>query len=248
MLQATQYKSGHKGAAIEQRRIRSSGKTTGSVEITLPPEFQVFTGIDCQLIGQGGKTPSLTIIPSVSDIEARLTEIWKSMEVGFGIKSNGFPSDKLVYTFDISKYECDRLEVGLRDCGFLAASSVNNQTTAHSARLMVNLCHCFLAQTRLIETPGFDAFLANAVVHVVTGDNPAFGLFERDTVAVALSNPDNNKVSSNCSLTSAVRWLHYSPQISQLVAHVKRMSLETSTLDNQRRDWSRAQRIASKVA
>jgi hypothetical protein len=238
----------YSGVAIEPRRIRSSGKTTGSVEITLPPEFQIFAGMECRLIGQGGLTPSLTIIPGVDGIEKHMRQIWSVIAIGFGIADHAYPAAKIRYTFDTTKYEDGILEVGLRDCGWLMNAPLSTQPTVQSARLLVNLCHCFIAEAKPVTTLGYHLFLANSVVYVVCGDNPALGLFERDTVSVALHDGEIAPGNNDESIISAARWAHSRPAISRLLDHVKRMSHANSTLDDQRKDWSRAQRIASKVA
>ena len=42
-----------------KRKVRSSGRTSGSIEITLPPEMHALEGIECRLILCDGARPEM---------------------------------------------------------------------------------------------------------------------------------------------------------------------------------------------
>ena len=48
------------------RKVRSAGRSSGSIEITLPPEVQELEGIECRLILRDGARPEIVIQPDVS--------------------------------------------------------------------------------------------------------------------------------------------------------------------------------------
>jgi len=68
---------------LGKRRVRSAGRTTGSVEITLPAEMQILEGIECRLILRDGARPEIILQPDVSIAEKVFTELWERLRVAF---------------------------------------------------------------------------------------------------------------------------------------------------------------------
>lgn len=66
-----------------KRKVRSSGRTSGSIEITLPPEMNALEGIECRLVLCDGARPELVIQPDVSLAEIIFTELWDQLRVAF---------------------------------------------------------------------------------------------------------------------------------------------------------------------
>jgi hypothetical protein len=65
------------------RKVRSSGRTSGSVEITLPPEVQELEGIDCRLVLRDGARPEIVIQPDISIAYAVFAEQWQKLRTAF---------------------------------------------------------------------------------------------------------------------------------------------------------------------
>ncbi|NCC35750.1 MAG: hypothetical protein EOM24_27620 [Chloroflexia bacterium] len=59
-----------------QRRIRSAGRTSGSVEVTLPPQLQALQEIECRLMLRDGATPEIIIQPDLSVAYNLLQKLW----------------------------------------------------------------------------------------------------------------------------------------------------------------------------
>jgi hypothetical protein len=66
------------------RKVRSAGRTSGSIEITLPPEVQLLEGIECRLILRDGARPEIVIQPDISMAEDVFAELWGQLRVAFG--------------------------------------------------------------------------------------------------------------------------------------------------------------------
>jgi len=65
------------------RRIRSAGRTSGSVEITLPAEMQALEGVECRLVLRDGARPEIVLQPDVSVAEAVFAELWERLHIAF---------------------------------------------------------------------------------------------------------------------------------------------------------------------
>ena len=65
------------------RKIRSAGRTSGSVEITLPPEMQALEGVECRLVLRDGARPEIVLQPDVSLAETVFAELWERLRLAF---------------------------------------------------------------------------------------------------------------------------------------------------------------------
>lgn len=65
------------------RRIRSAGRTSGSVEITLPTEMQALEGVECRLVLRDGARPEIVLQPDVSLAEMVFAELWERLRLAF---------------------------------------------------------------------------------------------------------------------------------------------------------------------
>jgi hypothetical protein len=65
------------------RKVRSAGRSSGSIEITLPPEVQELEGIECRLVLRDGARPEIVIQPDVSVAAEVFAEQWRKLQVAF---------------------------------------------------------------------------------------------------------------------------------------------------------------------
>lgn len=66
------------------RRIRSAGRTSGSIEITLPAELQLLEGIECRLMVRDGPRPEIVLQPDLSAARALFQALWQKLRLGLG--------------------------------------------------------------------------------------------------------------------------------------------------------------------
>jgi len=66
------------------RRIRSAGRTSGSVEITLPTMLQVLEGTNCLLIVRDGPRPEIVLQPDLAAAQDLFQTLWQKIQVGLG--------------------------------------------------------------------------------------------------------------------------------------------------------------------
>jgi len=64
------------------RRIRSAGRNSGSIEITLPALMQVLEGISCRLTIRDGLRPEIVLQPDLSLAHELFQELWQKLRLG----------------------------------------------------------------------------------------------------------------------------------------------------------------------
>jgi hypothetical protein len=69
---------------LATRRIRSAGRTSGSIEITLPAQLQVLEGIKCHLTVRDGSRPEIVLQPDLSDAQTLFDALWQKLRLGLG--------------------------------------------------------------------------------------------------------------------------------------------------------------------
>ena len=67
---------------VASRRIRSAGRTSGSIEITLPADLQVLGGLDCRLTLRDGPLPEIALQPDVSAAQTLFVTLWQKLRIG----------------------------------------------------------------------------------------------------------------------------------------------------------------------
>lgn len=69
---------------LGKRKVRSAGRTSGSVEITLPVEVQSLQNVECDIILRDGVRPELVLQPDTSMVQAFFIELWQMLRGAFG--------------------------------------------------------------------------------------------------------------------------------------------------------------------
>ncbi len=62
--------------SIGIRRVRSAGRASGSIEITLPPELAALEGMDCRIVLRDGARPEIVLEPDLAPAVAIFTRAW----------------------------------------------------------------------------------------------------------------------------------------------------------------------------
>ncbi len=67
---------------LGRRKVRSAGRGSGSVELTLPIQVSMLEGVECHLSVRDGSRPELLIQPDLSEAESVFRELWRMLSVG----------------------------------------------------------------------------------------------------------------------------------------------------------------------
>ncbi len=65
------------------RKIRSAGRSSGSIEITLPTDLRAFEGVACHVIVRDGARPEIVLQPDLSSLHALFRSLWQNLRLGF---------------------------------------------------------------------------------------------------------------------------------------------------------------------
>jgi len=91
---------------LETRRIRPSGRTTGSVELTLPRELRDLQGIECEVWIRDGERPEIGLVPDLASAIATIASLWQALR------------RSLASVRDIGDVPWDGLELALFPTGY----------------------------------------------------------------------------------------------------------------------------------
>lgn len=64
------------------RRIRSAGRTSGSIEVTLPAQLQGLEEVQCRLIVRDGLRPEIVLQPDLSAAQTLFADLWQKLRLG----------------------------------------------------------------------------------------------------------------------------------------------------------------------
>lgn len=60
-------------------KIRSAGRTSGSIEITLPPALQTLMGLSCHVVVRDGFQPEIVLQPDLVEARSLLETLWQKL-------------------------------------------------------------------------------------------------------------------------------------------------------------------------
>lgn len=67
---------------LGSRRVRSAGRTSGSVEVTLPVQLSVLQGVECRLSVRDGARPELVLEPELGEAQSFFGDMWQKLALG----------------------------------------------------------------------------------------------------------------------------------------------------------------------
>jgi hypothetical protein len=67
---------------LTTRKIRSAGRSSGSIEVTLPPELRSLEGIKCRLTVRDGSRPEIVLQPDLSAAQKLFRTLWQKLRLG----------------------------------------------------------------------------------------------------------------------------------------------------------------------
>ena len=68
---------------LGKRNIRSAGRNSGSIELTLPVELSILEGIGCHLYLRDGIAPEIVLQPDLRGIMPVFEKMWNLLRLGF---------------------------------------------------------------------------------------------------------------------------------------------------------------------
>ncbi|MBI3362502.1 MAG: hypothetical protein HY023_15480 [Chloroflexi bacterium] len=69
---------------LGNRNVRSAGRSSGSIEITLPTQLQVLEGVECHLMMRDGPRPEIVLQPDLSAAQVLFQSLWRKLRLRLG--------------------------------------------------------------------------------------------------------------------------------------------------------------------
>lgn len=161
---------------VGSRRIRSAGRTSGSVEVTLPPQLHSLLEIECRLLLRDGTHPEIVLQPDLSVAHALLLKLWKRVQVGLACIGEIGDFDPAAFTLALlpPRHWQQRPPLAYADALLVLNRGGEAEGGEPLARLVAYMS--IVAGGRLGLDEGLAPVFGDAVAYLVTGVAPLAGL------------------------------------------------------------------------
>lgn len=173
---------------IGKRNIRSAGRSSGSVEVTLPASLAILEGIACRMYLRDGLAPEIVLEPELQAIVPVFEKLWSLLSLGLeAIDDIGdfAEADYCFSLFQASKFgaapSLAYVDGLVFDRSLGAAGVAIPQALEAFARMIESMAA--VAGTRLGLSNALAALFGNEVAYLVTGET----LITRDAFARSLA-------------------------------------------------------------
>lgn len=232
-----------------QRNIRSSGRGSGSVEITLPIDLAVLEAVSCGIELRDSLIPEIVLRPDLSFLLPVFETAWQRLASGFDAAGDigSFSEGDYVLGLFAERGFASRPCLSFADALLAwrySKAEETNAAIAGSDRLEA-FARMFeamatVAGTRLGLTPGSAALLGNQIAFAATGAPvPSLDVFARSSLA------DISGEIGWCKAQplAEARWRAARPVLERLFLRVADWDADDSDLTEIRNHWYRARRL-----
>jgi hypothetical protein len=232
------------------RRIRSAGRTSGSIEITLPASLQVLDGVDCHLSVRDGPRPEIVLQTDLSAAQAFFQELWQKLRMGLGeIDDIGdlSPASFTLVLFPPSHWQgrpplayADALTVMRRENGSGPTQDGAKHEQAQDALARLLTFMGVVAAQRLGLEERLTLAFGDAMAYLATGVSAGLGTdFERGMAHRAFWGNEQPWQPLGSPLTDDV-WLEAQPGFGRVYRHFRAWEDDPVSYDQARNRWYRA--------
>ncbi len=228
-------------------KIRSAGRTSGSIEITLPPALQAFTGRGCRMLVRDGLQPEIVLQPDFADVWSCLEALWEKLSLALGtIGSVGqFTPGAFTLTLLPPRHSQRGLPLAYSDLVVLTRSGENRGKEELEALVRVlSVLAAAMARDLGLEQ-AFALGFGDAVAYVVTQESAGFGTdFER-SMAASLSRQAHFRPRPLISPFDDEFWLECEPALRRIHEQFRSWQGKPERYEAARQQWYRAMQCES---
>ena len=227
------------------RRIRSAGRTSGSIEITLPSELQVLLGVDCHLTIRNGARPEIVLQPDLSVVQTIFQTLWDCVHLGLMEMDEigEFNLSDFTLTLLPPSHWQDRPPLAYAD-GFLAAHLQQNNAPPNGSHLGA-LTRVLASLTAVAaQRLGLDATLAlafgDAVPYCLFGTTAGLSAeFELGMAHRAFWKGEDQNLSAKPPFDPRT-WRQLQPGLSRIYQQFHIWQVQPGSYTTARENWHRA--------
>ncbi len=235
-----------------RRKIRSSGRGSGSVEITLPVDFAVLEGVACGVELRDGLMPEVVLRPDIAALTEIFEAVWERLRLGFErvddigeffegdyvlglFAERGMPGRPSLACADAL---IARRVINGRDVGDAGMAACGPEAFARMFEAMATV-----AGARLGLAPAMAAWLGNQVGYAATGAPlPNLDTFARGALAELSGEIDWCQGEP----LSKERWRAAQPVLHRLYTSIAAWNDDETQLETAREHWYRARRLENR--
>ncbi len=226
------------------RKIRSAGRTSGSIEITLPTDLHILEGVECRLVVRDGPNPEIILQPELSAAHRVFEQLWRKLQLGYAdIGDIGdFASEEFCLALFPPRHWQARPPLAYSDALAVAQSGSRAHMKAPEALARLLAFLSLGAAYRLdLEAPLALAF-ADATAYLMAGVSAGLGSdFERG-LAYRLFWGDRASQDPGSPLDDAV-WQKASPDFRRVYEQFHVWQHDPESYADARNTWYRALRL-----
>lgn len=233
------------------RKIRSSGRGSGSVEITLPVDLAVLEGVPCGIELRDGLMPEVVLRLEFGPLTALFEAAWQRLALGFeGVDDIGVfsESDYVLGLFaerGLPGKPClayaDALVAGQAMERDGTDGEASMRTLEAFARILEAMAA--VAGARLDLTPGLAGLLGNQIAFAATGAPvPNLDAFARS----ALLEVSGETGWCRGDPLSEDRWRAAQADLKRLYLRIAEWNQDDTRLETARDHWYRARRVENR--
>ena len=233
--------------ALDRRRIRSAGRTTGSVEITLPVGLQVLEGIECEVLVRDGVRPEIVLRPNVGVAQALFASLWQQLRSGLRRvgEIGGFDLSDFNVALLPPRHWYDNPPLSYQDALTILSRLKENRGSArvNNSDEMFRLV-TFLAVNagyRLGLEGRFAMAFGDAVGYLVSGAGSGQGTdFEREVALSAFDSGEKVVAGEIGSLSFDGRWEEAGEGLERVSAQFQEWQEDPERYEEARKRWWKA--------
>jgi len=223
-------------------KIRSAGRTSGSIEITLPPALQAFTGLGCRVVVRDGLRPEIVLQPDFADAWSSLGALWEKLSLALG--SNGsigdFAPSAFMLTLLPPRHSQRGLPLAYSDLVTLTRSGENRSKGELEALARVLSVLAAAIAGNLGLEQAFALGFGDAVAYVITQVSVGFGTdFER-SMAASLSRQAHFRPRLPVAPFDDELWLECEPAVRRIHEQFRAWQGKPERYEAARQQWYRA--------
>jgi hypothetical protein len=220
------------------RAIRSAGRSSGSIEITLPAQLQVLEGIDCRLSVRDGSQPEIVLQPDLSAPYRLIKDLWSKLRLGLG--DAGDIGEFAASDFTLVLFPPDHWQ-GRPPLVYADALKVLIRQAAQPESLTALVAALALVAAGRLELDGsLGTAFADALTYLATGTPTGFGAdFERGMAHQALACAPDIRQAMRSALDDET-WLALRPVARQVYQQFRDWQLNPLAYAAARENWYRA--------
>ncbi len=223
-------------------KIRSAGRTSGSIEITLPPVLQTFTGLGCRVVLRDGLQPEIVLQPDFAEAWSYLQSLWDKLALALSShESIGdlAPSDFML-TLLPPRHSQRGLPLAYADLVTLTRSAeIRTEAELQALARVLSILAAAIARELGLERPLALGF-GDAVAYVITQVSAGFGTdFER-SMAASLSRQAHFRHRLPLLLFDDEFWLECEPALRRIHEQFRSWQGKPERYEAAQQQWYRA--------